>query len=49
MPYTARFTVTRKYSNSYHGKAEKRSHRQSRFTDITGDVGCNSLQKKWFL
>jgi len=44
-PHTARFAVTCTYSNSYHGEAEKRSHRQSRFTDF----GCISLQKRGFL
>ena len=45
-PHTARFKVTRTYSNRYHGEAEKRNHGKWRFTDSTGDVGCNSLQKK---
>jgi len=44
-PHTARFTVTRTYSNSYHGEAEKRSHGQSGFTD----VAVSACKKRGFL
>jgi hypothetical protein len=38
-PHAASFTVKRTDTHSYryHGEAEKRSHRKSRFTDSTGD------------
>ena len=42
-PYTTRFTVTRTYSNSYHGEAEKGSHGQSGFTDVAVSACKNGV------